>query len=170
MIVTLSALVLAGMQTEEPERVAATWIGEQCGTQLNGQALDPADLESLAKGWAREGREVHIRGGKNMPYRCIGGTLFAMQTAGVVRGRFISEPQEMVTVEIPVGRCRVVIDGKRVTFREYRMAARSWHQTQPRIYLKPDPEARYPCVDRMLKILKEEKVGNLGFVGNALAE
>jgi len=36
--------------------------------------------------------EVHIRGDVNTPYRCIGGTIFAMQMAGFVKVGFISEP------------------------------------------------------------------------------
>jgi biopolymer transport protein ExbD len=37
--------------------------------------------------------EVHIRGDKNTPYRCIGGTISIMQSAGFVRVGFISEPK-----------------------------------------------------------------------------
>jgi biopolymer transport protein ExbD len=37
--------------------------------------------------------EVHIRGDVNTPYRCIGGTIFAMQMAGFVKVGFISEPE-----------------------------------------------------------------------------
>ncbi len=36
--------------------------------------------------------EAHIRGDINTPYRCIGGTIFAMQRAGFARIGFISEP------------------------------------------------------------------------------
>ena len=37
--------------------------------------------------------EVHIRGDKNTPYRCIGGTISIMQSAGFIRVGFISEPK-----------------------------------------------------------------------------
>lgn len=37
--------------------------------------------------------EVHIRGDKNTPYRCIGGTVSIMQSAGFIRVGFISEPR-----------------------------------------------------------------------------
>ncbi len=37
--------------------------------------------------------EVHIRGDRNTPYRCIGGTISIMQSAGFVRVGFISEPK-----------------------------------------------------------------------------
>ena len=36
--------------------------------------------------------EAHIRGDVNTPYKCIGGTIFAMQRAGFARVGFISEP------------------------------------------------------------------------------
>ena len=36
--------------------------------------------------------EAHIRGDVNTPYRCIGGTIYAMQRAGFARIGFISEP------------------------------------------------------------------------------
>jgi biopolymer transport protein ExbD len=36
--------------------------------------------------------EVHIRGDKNMEYRCVGGVIFTMQRAGFLKIGFISEP------------------------------------------------------------------------------
>ncbi len=36
--------------------------------------------------------EVHIRGDQSTPYRCIGGAVSLMQSAGFVRVGFISEP------------------------------------------------------------------------------
>jgi biopolymer transport protein ExbD len=37
--------------------------------------------------------EVHIRGDKATPYRCIGGVIAIMQRAGFIRVGFISEPK-----------------------------------------------------------------------------
>jgi biopolymer transport protein ExbD len=37
--------------------------------------------------------EVHIRGDRNTPYRCIGGTVAIMQRSGFFRVGFISEPK-----------------------------------------------------------------------------
>ena len=37
--------------------------------------------------------EVHIRGDRNAPYRCIGGAVSIMQSAGFIRVGFISEPK-----------------------------------------------------------------------------
>lgn len=36
--------------------------------------------------------EVHIRGDVNTPYKCIGGAVYTMQSAGFARVGFISEP------------------------------------------------------------------------------
>jgi len=38
--------------------------------------------------------EVHIRGDKDVAYRCIGGVVFTMQRAGFLKVGFISEPAE----------------------------------------------------------------------------
>lgn len=39
--------------------------------------------------------EVHIRGDQNTPYRCIGGAISIMQSAGFIRVGFISEPKPL---------------------------------------------------------------------------
>lgn len=36
--------------------------------------------------------EVHIRGDQNTPYKCIGGAIYTMQSAGFARVGFISQP------------------------------------------------------------------------------
>ncbi len=41
--------------------------------------------------------EVHIRGDINVPYRCIGGTIYTMQRAGFPKVGFISEPEPGTT-------------------------------------------------------------------------
>lgn len=38
--------------------------------------------------------EVHIRGDKDMEYRCVGGVIFTMQRAGFLKIGFISQPAE----------------------------------------------------------------------------
>jgi biopolymer transport protein ExbD len=37
--------------------------------------------------------EVRIRGDRNAPYKCVGGTIYAMQRVGFARIAFISEPR-----------------------------------------------------------------------------
>jgi biopolymer transport protein ExbD len=45
-----------------------------------------------AKGGKIELPEVHVRGDKDMEYRCVGGVIYTMQRAGFVKIGFISEP------------------------------------------------------------------------------
>jgi biopolymer transport protein ExbD len=47
-----------------------------------------------AKGGKIELPEVHIRGDKDMEYRCVGGVIFTMQRAGFLKIGFISTPVE----------------------------------------------------------------------------
>ncbi|TFU06465.1 biopolymer transporter ExbD [Polymorphobacter arshaanensis] len=52
-----------------------------------------AEIErQKAKGLKLELPEVHIRGDKDMEYRCVGGVIFTMQRAGFQKIGFISEP------------------------------------------------------------------------------
>jgi biopolymer transport protein ExbD len=43
--------------------------------------------------------EVHIRGDIDTPYRCIGGTIITMQSAGFIKVGFISEPPAGAAVQ-----------------------------------------------------------------------
>ena len=36
----------------------------------------------------------------------------------------------------------------------------------PELHLRPDPEARYEVVDKLLATIKQEQVEKVGFVGN----
>ncbi|MBC9034779.1 hypothetical protein IAG41_20505 [Sphingomonas sp. JC676] len=91
MILLLSAL-LAGAQTAEPVRIDITWDGETCGAAIGGTPITENDLDRRARQWVREKREVSLRGTDRTPYRCIGGTIYRLQMAGLVRIGFFSEP------------------------------------------------------------------------------
>jgi biopolymer transport protein ExbD len=39
-------------------------------------------------------------------------------------------------------------------------------QPEPELHFRPDPEARYDVVDRIMTLIKQAKVTKLGFVGN----
>ncbi|HSX53958.1 MAG TPA: biopolymer transporter ExbD [Sphingomonas sp.] len=43
--------------------------------------------------------EVHIRGDVNTPYRCVGGVIYTMQTAGFVKVGFVSQPTPGVAAQ-----------------------------------------------------------------------
>jgi biopolymer transport protein ExbD len=51
-----------------------------------------------AAGQKLELPEVHIRGDKDMEYRCIGGVIFTVQRAGFMKIGFISNPPEGMVV------------------------------------------------------------------------
>jgi biopolymer transport protein ExbD len=94
--------------TTKPENVSlsVTAEGGQCKvywgmTPVTSKELVDRAVEKLKKEIDKQGGvnaaglelpEVHIRGDVNTPYRCIGGTIFAMQMAGFVKVGFISEP------------------------------------------------------------------------------
>lgn len=56
------------------------------------KALKDEIARQEAKGAKVELPEVHIRGDKDMEYRCVGGVIYTMQRAGFVKIGFISEP------------------------------------------------------------------------------
>ncbi len=57
-------------------------------------ALKAEIKKQEAKGGKIELPEVHIRGDKDMEYRCVGGVIFTMQRAGFLKIGFISQPVE----------------------------------------------------------------------------
>lgn len=95
--------------TTKPENVSLSVTAEngQCKvfwgmTPVTSEDLVKRAVEKLRKEIEKQGGinapglelpEVHIRGDVNTPYRCIGGTIFAMQMAGFVKVGFISEPE-----------------------------------------------------------------------------
>ncbi|WP_353200488.1 biopolymer transporter ExbD [Sandarakinorhabdus sp.] len=91
--------------TTKPENVLIS-VDSNCDTYW-GQTLVTSKQELLdrgvralkdeiarqeALGGKIELPEVHIRGDKDVAYRCIGGVVFTMQRAGFLKVGFISEP------------------------------------------------------------------------------
>jgi biopolymer transport protein ExbD len=72
-----------------------------CGVYWNLHRVTTAELtaravrhlESVGRSAGARMPEAHIRGDSGAPYKCIGGTIFAMQRAGFARIAFISEPR-----------------------------------------------------------------------------
>ena len=89
----------------KPENVLIS-VTNQCETYWGQQKIDSkqelldrgvvalkAEIKRQeALGGKIELPEVHIRGDKDMEYRCIGGVIFTMQRAGFLKIGFISEP------------------------------------------------------------------------------
>lgn len=99
--------------TTKPENVSLSVMGQdgECGvywnlTRVNATELRDRAVAKLEAEIARQGGpnarglelpEVHIRGDVNTPYRCIGGTIYTMQSAGFAKVGFISEPDPNTT-------------------------------------------------------------------------
>ncbi|MFZ4689836.1 MAG: ExbD/TolR family protein [Polymorphobacter sp.] len=58
------------------------------------KALKDEIARQEAKGGKIELPEVHVRGDKDMEYRCVGGVIYTMQRAGFLKIGFISQPAE----------------------------------------------------------------------------
>ena len=97
--------------TTKPENVLLS-VDSGCNTYW-GQQLITSKEELLNRGVAAlrneikrqealggkiELPEVHIRGDKDMEYRCVGGVIFTMQRAGFLKIAFVSQP---VLGEVP---------------------------------------------------------------------
>ncbi|WP_394653170.1 ExbD/TolR family protein [uncultured Sphingomonas sp.] len=93
--------------TTKPENVllSVTGNGDQCTvvwgmTPVTSQELLDRGVTKLKGVVDRLGSnitpddipEVHIRGDVNTPYKCIGGAVYTMQSAGYAKVGFISEP------------------------------------------------------------------------------
>lgn len=171
MIIMLSALLLGTMQTDAAVRVEAYMIGAHCAVRIEGRALTPEDLEREAKQWAGSRREVSvIVADQDVPYRCIGGTIFAIQKAGVYRIGFISELETMVRLTAGGSPCVFAIDGKAVTAAQLSKRAGSWEKSGTAVQLWLDPSAPRPCSESLLAALKPFAKLKLGFLGNDSAE
>jgi biopolymer transport protein ExbD len=97
--------------TTKPENVSLSVIKEpdgSCGvywnlTRVNSDELLTRAVDKLKADIEKVGGvqnmtpedlpEVHIRGDIDVPYKCIGGTIFTMQRAGYPKVGFISEPE-----------------------------------------------------------------------------
>ena len=95
--------------TTKPENVSLSvrGSGNSCEVYWNLTPVSSGELreravKKLEDEVARQGGpnapgvelpEVHIRGDVNTPYRCIGGNIYTMQSAGFAKVGFISEPE-----------------------------------------------------------------------------
>lgn len=107
--VTLPSVVYEATVTK-PENVALSVRGDGAGgcevywgldrvnsEELAARAVSKLELEIRKLGGAANLTpdnmpEAHIRGDVNTPYKCVGGTIYTMQSAGFARVGFISEP------------------------------------------------------------------------------
>jgi hypothetical protein len=166
MIVLLFGLLAGPMQTAERARVEVTWDGRDCGASADGERLSMNDLEARSVHWARNGGAASVFWGRDVPYRCIGGAIYLLQSGGVSDVASDWPGTAQVSITIPAGRCRIAVDGRPVTLARLRKEVAKWKETQPEVHFLPSPEAGYRCVDRVLRVLRDASLTKLGFVGN----
>jgi len=92
--IALVALGAAGCATPPaappPIQVVALPAGDGCRFQVEGRTYP--GLESLTAAAPRwRGRRAVVSGGTDIPYKCVGGALFALQRAGLKPVTFIAE-------------------------------------------------------------------------------
>lgn len=166
MIVLLFGLLAAPMQTAERMRVEAVWDGQDCGASVDGEHLSMSDLKARGERWARENRVATVVWARDVPYRCIGGAIYVLQSGGISDVASDWAGTNRMTITVPPGRCRFVLNGRPIALTRLRKEAKGWAETQPEVNFEPSPEAEYRCVDRVLRVLREASVTKLGFVGN----
>ena len=71
-------------------RVTSSELLDRAVAKLEADIKKAGGVENLTP---EDLPEVHIRGDINVPYRCIGGTIYTMQRAGFPKVGFISEPE-----------------------------------------------------------------------------
>jgi biopolymer transport protein ExbD len=62
-----------------------------CVAEVDGRRFSAAEFPALARQW--RGREAHLSGDIDTPYRCIGSLIYALQRAGYRRIGFVSRPE-----------------------------------------------------------------------------
>jgi hypothetical protein len=89
-VVTLAAS--CARQSAPPVILYLVRQAETCRVELDGHPVTQDQLLVAARSW--RGRVVRIEYGKNTPYKCIGGTIFTVQRAGVEKVGFEPSPKE----------------------------------------------------------------------------
>jgi hypothetical protein len=81
LLVVMLAADACAAQSAPPIILHVARGADACRIDYNGRQLTDDQLLVLARSW--RGRGVRIEGERNTPYKCIGGTLFTVQRAGV---------------------------------------------------------------------------------------
>jgi hypothetical protein len=63
-----------------------------CFVEADGVRMPLDRFTAMAGRW--RGREVHLEGNAEIPYRCVGGVIFALERARAARIGFIAVPPE----------------------------------------------------------------------------
>ena len=79
-------------EPEPPVEVRLVRDGSRfgCRAEVAGKALTEEALLAAARGWRERG--ARVVGTPETPYKCLGGTIFILQRAGIKRVGFVAEP------------------------------------------------------------------------------
>lgn len=174
-MILVSAALLLAMQTARPVNIELGWDGATCSAKADGNTLAIEAFQAATVEWAKRGRPPRIVGGGDIPYRCIGGIVFATQASGYraagpvdAQSIFTLNLTAMVRFEV-TRRCAYTVNGVVVEPGALPALAAEWAANRAEIHFSPDPKASYRCVDEALTVLKIARVERLGFIGNELA-
>lgn len=168
MILLLSAMMLAGMQTA-PVRIELSSMGNNCILRVEDKALLEADLVERARGWARRKQPVVLAVDVLTSYRCIGGTLYALQSAGVIAADGTGH-EKLVKLAVPAGTCAASVDGQRVSLNELEGLFSRWERDGTLVDFQPAPAAEASCVTAIFDRWERHRGVKLGFTGNEATE
>jgi biopolymer transport protein ExbD len=168
----IAALLASMIQGEAPRPLVTVRVESaadgSCHAYLRGVELEPMKIGELLK-QEDAGARVRLDFAPTTSFRCIGGVIYALQSAGVARIGFISEPPAPpVTLSIGAGRCRVQADGQPVQLGRLPKLLERWADEGRRVHLRPHRHASYECVDKVLGMVRQFDDLLLGFVGNEL--
>lgn len=141
-----------------------------CRFRAEGRRMSAEQLERRARTWKTQRRRVEIHGDRHLPYRCIGGVIFVMQSAGIEKVTFIGKPiGPSVDLYVAGKGCAIMRNGELITMDLLRAEAPEWGRRNVDVTFQPDIDTPFECVDSVLAVLRESKVLKLGFVGNEQA-
>ena len=65
--------------------------GDKCVFEVNGKPVDPKALGEVAHSALPKYGKATVRSSSTAPYRCIGGAISILQSAGHIRVRFMAD-------------------------------------------------------------------------------
>jgi hypothetical protein len=173
MILTFAVLLL-GMQIDDRPHVEVDLIDGKCRVQLDGKPLDLGLLEletvMAQKPWPIQ---VRMSVANSTPYHCVAPVVQRMRIMDVAGLGFTQLPsvsQQTVRLTVPAWGCAPLADGRPVALDGLADLAREWKRDGSYVDFRPHPDAKFECVDAVLRQFRAANFQRLGFTGNGLAE
>lgn len=84
----------AGQHKTAPFHVSIHGTAALCTVQIGHHTVDMNELLAIARQEAKPGRHATIRSDlTDTPYRCLGGAIYILQSAGFASVRFVGAPR-----------------------------------------------------------------------------